>query len=98
MSDCWTSFGFPAIVNANGDHQRIDGFASCKKCFSTYSFVSNSTRFLNQHECEVSKERQNRLEANGTSSTQRRLTTFYQAKPVTLKASEIMKIKDLQAE
>jgi hypothetical protein len=59
--------------------------------------MSNSTRFLNQHDCEVSKEINKRLEAKGTSSAQRCLTAFYPAKPVTLKVSEITKIKDLQA-
>jgi hypothetical protein len=97
ISDCWNSFGFPAIVGHNGDPQRIDGFVSCRKCFATYSFMSNSTRFLNQHDCEVSKEINKRLEAKGTSSAQRCLTAFYPAKPVTLKVSEITKIKDLQA-
>jgi hypothetical protein len=97
-SDCWTLFGFPAIVNSNGDPERINGFVSCRKCFSTYSFMSNSTRFLNQHDCEVSKEKNKRLTANGTSSAQRCLTAFYPAQPVSLKASQINKIKDLQAE
>jgi hypothetical protein len=97
-SDCWTLFGFPAIINSNGDSERINGFVSCRKCFSTYSFTSNSTRFLNHHDCEASKERGKKLAANGTPPTQRRLTAFYPAQPVNLKASEIMKIKNLQAE
>ncbi|CAF4177497.1 unnamed protein product [Rotaria sordida] len=97
-SDCWTSFGFPAIVNDKSDPQRIDGFVSCKKCFTTYSFLSNSTRLLNQHNCEGSKVKNKKLEANGTSSTQRRLTAFYPAKQVNLKESEIVKIKNLQAQ
>jgi hypothetical protein len=97
-SECWKIFGFPATVNNNGDPERIQGFVSCRKCFSTYSFISNSTRLLNQHDCEISKEKNKRLAANGSPSTQRCLTAFYPAQPVTLKASEIKKIKDLQAE
>ncbi|CAF3903808.1 unnamed protein product [Rotaria sp. Silwood1] len=97
-SDCWSSFGFPAIVKKNSDPQRIDGFVSCKKCFTTYSFVSNSTRMLSQHNCESSKKRNKILEANGTSTTQECLTSFFRAKQTSLKESEIMKIKDLQVE
>jgi len=97
-SDCWTLFGFPAIVNSNGDLERINGFVSCRKCFSTYSFISNSTRLLNQHACEKSNERNRKLTGNSTSSTQRSLTAFYSAQPVSLQASQIKKIKDLQAE
>jgi hypothetical protein len=97
-SDCWSSFGFPAIVTRNGDRHRIEGFASCRKCFSTYSYHSNSTRWLNKHDCEASKERKKLSEANANLSTQRRLTSFFSAKPLSLKASEILKIKDLQAE
>ncbi|CAF3139609.1 unnamed protein product [Rotaria sp. Silwood2] len=97
-SDCWSSFGFPAIIKKNSDPQRIDGFVSCKKCFTTYSFMSNSTRMLNQHNCESSKERNIILEANGTSPTQGRLTSFFRTKQASLKESEIMKIKDLQVE
>ena len=97
-SDCWTSFGFSAIINGNGAPQQIEGFASCRKCFSTYSYASNSTRWLNQHDCQASKERRTRLDSKGTPSSQRRLTAFYSAKAVTLKQSEIMAIKDLQAE
>ena len=97
-SDCWTAFGFPAIISSEGDPERINGFVSCRKCFTTYSFVSNNTRLLNQHDCEISKERNRRLSASTTSPAQRRLTTFYPAQLVALKPSEIMKIKDLKAE
>ncbi|CAF3625513.1 unnamed protein product [Rotaria socialis] len=97
-SNCWNSFGFPAIINHNGDFQRVDGFVSCRKCFATYSFTSNSTRLLNQHVCEASEERNKRLEVKSTPSAQRRLTSYCSTKRVTLKESEISKIKDLQAQ
>ncbi|CAF1093959.1 unnamed protein product [Adineta ricciae] len=97
-SNCWNLFGFPAVINDNGDAERISGYVSCRKCFITYSFVSNSTRFLNQHNCEAVKERNQRLAANGTPSAQRRLTTFFAGQSPTLKTPEVMKIKDLQAE
>ena len=90
-SNCWTLFGFPAVININGDAERINGFVSCRKCFGTYSFISNSTRFLNQHDCEISKERNKRLASNGTSSSQQCLTTFFSGRPPILKPSEILK-------
>ena len=98
FSDCWDLFGFPAVIDDNGDPQRIDGFVSCRKCFTTYSFKSNSTLLLKQHDCEISKERNKRLLANGSPSTQQSLSSFYPTQSATLKPSEIMKIKDLQAE
>lgn len=97
-SNCWNLFGFPSVVDSNGDSKRIDGFVSCRKCFTTYSFKSNSTRLMNQHDCEMSKERNKRLIANGSSSAQRSLSAFYPVQSVTLKSSETIKIKDLQAE
>ena len=97
-SDCWNLFGFPAIIDSNGDCERINGFVSCRKCFTTYSFKSNSTRLLNQHKCAVSQEKNKTLEGNGTSLTQKSLTAFYRAQPAVLKPPEIMKIKSLQAE
>ncbi|CAF4194750.1 unnamed protein product [Rotaria magnacalcarata] len=57
--DCWTNFGFPAIVNRDGKAKRIEGFVSCQHCFSTYSFISSSTRCLNRHKCNNSKICQN---------------------------------------
>ncbi|CAF1502955.1 unnamed protein product [Adineta ricciae] len=97
-SNCWTLFEFPAINNINGDAGRINGFVSCRKCFGIYSFISNSTRFLNQYDCEGSKERNKRLASNGTLLSRRCLTTFFSGQPPILKTSEILKIKDLQAE
>ena len=36
-SDCWSSFGFPAIIDeSSGCSKRINGFVSCRKCLSTY--------------------------------------------------------------
>lgn len=71
-SDCWRLFGFPAAINENGDHQRIEKFVSCKKCFTTYSYVSNSTTFLKKHRCD-SLHRSN----NTSSSTSSRQPTVY---------------------
>ena len=97
-SDCWTLFGYPALVNEYGDPRRINGFVSCRKCLSTYSFVSNSTRFLNRHDCDAARERNRKLQTNARSSVQRCLSSFYPVKPTALKAQEQTKIKDLQTE
>ena len=91
MSSCWTLFGFPAVVDYSGRCQRINGFVLCQKCFSTYSFVSDSTRYLNQHNCDTAKEKE-------IASKQRHLTSFYLRQQINLTESEIMKIKNLQAE
>lgn len=87
-SDCWNYFGFPAIVNPDGKPKRIQGFVSCQHCFTTYSFISNSTRLLNRHKCKNSM-------ANEVA-TQNRLTVLFNHKPSKLKDNEILKIKNLQ--
>lgn len=87
-SDCWTLFGVPARVDNNGHHEQIENFVSCRKCFTSYSFVSNSTRQLNQHKCTTSNER----------PTQETVTSFFSKRPTTLKINEVSKIKDLQAQ
>ena len=49
-SKCWELFGFPAVVESDGELPKIiEKFVTCRKCFSTYSFSSNSTRYLNNH-------------------------------------------------
>ena len=48
-------FGFAAIIDSNGGPpERIDKFVSCRKCYKTYSFASNSTHFLLDHICNSS--------------------------------------------
>ncbi|CAF4559642.1 unnamed protein product, partial [Rotaria magnacalcarata] len=97
MSHCWETFGFLALVHKDADPERIDGFVSCKKCLTTYSFVSNSTRLLNQHRCDVSIERRKRLESHDGSYTQRNLNGYF-SKAAQLKESEITNVKHLEAE
>ena len=45
-SICWLLFGFSAKLDMNGAPQKIKSFVSCKNCFITYSYISNSTTFL----------------------------------------------------
>ena len=96
-SNCWSSFGFPALVDHRGVPNKIDGFVSCRKCLSTYSFASNSTRYLNRHDCNASPLRYAQADENKGSSAQRCLASFYPTKATTLKPAEATKIKDLQA-
>lgn len=54
-SNCWSRFGFPAVVDADGKIvKKFNDFVSCKTCFITYSFKSNSTSAMNKHKCEDS--------------------------------------------
>ena len=41
-SDCWKRFGFPAVIDENGEvMKKFDKFASCQKCFVTYLCQAN---------------------------------------------------------
>jgi hypothetical protein len=51
-SICWRLFSFPAKLDMNGVPQKIKNFFACKICFTTYSYISNSTSFLNKQSCE----------------------------------------------
>ncbi|CAF4426235.1 unnamed protein product [Rotaria magnacalcarata] len=53
-SPAWTKFGFPAKRVGDDAYQRIDGFASCFNCKSTYSYQSDgsgSTKHLLRYIC-----------------------------------------------
>ncbi|CAF1536192.1 unnamed protein product [Rotaria sordida] len=56
-SSCWSTFGVPAEVINEQDKEfkKIEGFASCKKCFATFVFRSGSkgtgTKNLSDHKC-----------------------------------------------
>jgi len=52
-SKCWELFGFPAVIESDSEPAKIiEKRVTCRKCFSTYSFSSNSTRYLNNHTCD----------------------------------------------
>ena len=53
-SICWRAFGFSVNLDVNGVQQKIIDFVSCKNCFITYSYISNSTTFLKKHNCQSS--------------------------------------------
>jgi len=75
-SNCWTRFSFPAVLDDNDKIvKKFNDFVSCKNCFVTYSFKSNSTSQINKHKCDDSS-----LVCSSTSS---------QNKPQSLKQSKI---------
>ncbi|CAF4592158.1 unnamed protein product [Rotaria socialis] len=96
-SVCWRSFGFPAKRDINGVPQKIKNFVSCKNCFTTYSYASNSTTFLNKHNCLSSDRKPNSTLSSSynTSSSQTLITTYGQPKTVRLPDSHSKDMKDL---
>ena len=52
---CWKRFGLLAAVNQNGNViKNFYSLVSCRNCFITYSFKSNSTTLMNKHKCNTS--------------------------------------------
>ncbi|CAF1430901.1 unnamed protein product [Adineta steineri] len=96
-SVCWRSFGFPAKLDINGVPQKINNFVSCKNCFTTYSYISNSTTFLMKHNCLSSDRKTNSTLSSScnTSSSQTLITTYGQPKTVRLPDSHSKEMKDL---
>ncbi|CAF1553129.1 unnamed protein product [Adineta ricciae] len=93
---CWRSFGFPAVLDTNGAPQKIPNFVSCKKCFTTYSYVSNSTTFLNKHSCLSSDQKtKSTLPSSRDTSSQSLITNYSQPKIVRLPDSYSKDMKDL---
>ncbi|CAF0930039.1 unnamed protein product [Adineta ricciae] len=50
-SPCWKKFGLPAIRDENNRDSVINKFASCRSCFTTYTYTHGSTKSLNSHKC-----------------------------------------------
>ena len=101
-SACWQVFGFPAIIDSNGGlPERIDRFVSCRKCYKTYSFVSNSSRFSLDHisNSSNSNDRSNTLASVPSTSLalQRPITAFTTPKKTKLTDITKNKIKELEA-
>ena len=99
-SICWRLFGFPAKLDKNGVPQKIKNFVSCKNCFITYSYVSNSTTFLEKHSCQSSGRQINSISSSThtSSSSQSLITAAYgHPKTVRLPVSHSKEMKDLVA-
>jgi len=55
-STWWNIFGFPTKLDENNEYQRIFGYISCFKCFSTFIYSSRSgTTRLKEHETKCGK-------------------------------------------
>ena len=84
-----------------GFPQKIKNFVSCKNCFITYSYVSNSTTFLKKHSCQ-SPGRQINSTSSSThthtsSSSQSLITAYGHPKTARLHDSHSKEMKDLVA-
>lgn len=102
-SKCWDSFGFPAEVQTGDEEPRIiENFVTCRKCFCTYSFVSNSTRLMNSHNCETNKRTRAASAFAGLSkspmSTQSSLFSFSTPLKIKITDSHLKKMRNLQAQ
>ena len=98
----WLVFGFPAIIDSNGGPpERIYKFVSCRNCYKTYSFASNSIRFLLDHISNSSdfNDQSNTLASMPSTSValQRPITAFTAPKKTKLTDITKNKIKELEA-
>ena len=65
IANCWKRFGFLAAIDKYSVVvKRFDKLVSCRTCFLTYSFKSNSTRQSTKHNCK------NELSSSSSTDTQ----------------------------
>lgn len=50
-SPCWKRFALPAVQDENDRSIIIKNFATCRSCYTTYSYALGSTKSLNSHKC-----------------------------------------------
>jgi hypothetical protein len=50
-SPCWNRFALPAVKDENDHSIVIKNFATCRSCYTTYSYTLGSTKSLNSHKC-----------------------------------------------
>ena len=50
-SPCWNRFALPAVKDENDRNVIIKNFATCRHCYTTYSYTYGSTKSLNSHKC-----------------------------------------------
>ncbi|CAF1209747.1 unnamed protein product [Adineta ricciae] len=101
-SKCWDLFGFPAIIESDGETPKIiEKFVTCRQCYMTYSFNSNSTRLLNNHICKKphrARSSSASMAPNSSSSChQTTLASYTAAGGVKLSDGHMKRMKDLQA-
>jgi hypothetical protein len=103
-ASCWDRYGFPATVDQNNMVvSKLDNFVSCKKCYVTYSFNSNSTTQMNKHNCEnltALSSSKNSQTTVSSSFQQTKIDLFTSIRPgsVKLNQTEKKKLKDLLVE
>ena len=79
--------------------QKIKNFVSCKNCFITYAYISNSATFLKKHSCQPSGRQTNSTSSSShtSSSFQSLITAYGHPKAVRLPDSHSKEMKDLMA-
>jgi hypothetical protein len=102
-ADCWKHFGFPSSLGQDGNVvKKFENSVSCRNCFTTYSFKSNSTSLMNRHKCvnSSSTSSSKTAENNSSSLKQSKIVSYASKSPqaVKLKECEKSKIKKLQVE
>lgn len=50
-SPCWTRFALPVFKDENNRNIIHSKFATCRSCYTTYSYSNGSTKSLNAHKC-----------------------------------------------
>lgn len=93
-SKCWETFGFPALIESADEQPKIiEKFVTCRLCFVTYSFNSNSTRLLNSHTCKQAP----RARSLSVSTVLNASPTYHQTSLSSYVTPNVTKINDGQA-
>jgi len=68
-ANCWNQFGFPVLMDQTGIVMaKLTTFVSCKQCFVTYNYNTNSTSQINKHNCDNSSNQSSIENVPNTSS------------------------------
>jgi hypothetical protein len=97
---CWKCFGFPAKKSENNDQfERIEGFTSCRSCYQTFAYTSNTgTRNMIAHACvkNLSNTKITTFTTTSSPSSQFNLGSMMNNyRQVKLNQKEINDVKDL---
>ena len=98
----WRSFGFPAVVNENGEWEKISGFISCIRCYNTQLYGSKSgTKRFNEHADKcfpiISSATVTNDKDNLTTTKQTKLNHLGFTKKAKLSADEQNHLKNMYA-
>ncbi|CAF1438083.1 unnamed protein product [Didymodactylos carnosus] len=98
-TNCWKVFGFPAMkTESDGPLTKIEGFASCRKCFNTYAYTpkTGNTR-INGHKCVQDLKNSTNVTKSSSNTAQRSIAQYATPKSIKLCENEAKTIKDLTA-